>query len=44
MNREICEVFVKLNWESTNSMLIFTLPSGLCKCLVCDSGTREKVG
>jgi hypothetical protein len=44
MNRETCEVFVKLNWESTNSMLIFTVPSGVCKCLVCDSGTQGKVG
>jgi len=29
MNRETCEVFVKLNRESTNSMLIFTAPSGM---------------
>jgi hypothetical protein len=44
MNRETCEVFIKLNWVSTNSMLIFTVPSGVCNCLVCDNGTRGKVG
>jgi hypothetical protein len=41
MNREIC---VKLNWESTNTMLTFPVPSGVCKCLVCDSGMWGKVG
>lgn len=42
--RNMCEIFVKLNWDSANSMLIFPVPSGVCKCLVCDSGTWGKVG
>lgn len=40
----MCEVVIKLDWESTDSMLIFPVPSVVCKCLVCYSGTWGKVG
>jgi len=43
MNRETCEVFINLNCGSTNSVLIFPVSSGVCKCFVCDSGTWGKV-
>jgi hypothetical protein len=40
--RKIYEIFIKLNWKSINFMSIFSVPGGMHKCFVSDSGTKGK--